>query len=523
MTGPFPPMMRLGIDEPCRLEGEIVDVEVSEGAIPRDLAGLFVQAVPDYVYPPVAKTLYPMDLGAGGDGMIRALRFADGRADFGSRYVRTERFLAQRKARRGLFGNYRNPFSNDPAASGVDATTANTMINFHAGVLLASKEDGPTYAVDPDTLETLGVWRGGGAITSRTLSAHPKFDPGTGEMFTFGYFAKGVGSRDIAYYAIDAAGRVRHEAWFQAPVHSMIHDCALTPNYFLLPVMPYSMDLERLKAGGPFWVYEPGQEILIGLLPRYGNADQVRWLRAPHASLTHTVNAFEQDGLIKFDVLLGEGNAFGFVVPDRNGGHAGPPGSCKTSMIRWSIDPESSSDRLGPYEVLAEVAGEGAHVDDRWHARPHRYVWLPEIMGASTSIPEPPGDDPLSRPMAGPVAGGPPPGKQSNAPVMFNSISCFDLVRNKKAQWFAGEGAMLQDPVFCQRAADAPEGDGYIVVVRNRVDLRGAEIVILDAQNVAAGPVAVLQIPVPLRHGIHSSWIPAYRLQKKNNAGAGAP
>lgn len=515
MTAAFPAAMRFGIDEPGRFEGEIIDLEVSEGEIPRDLAGLFTQAVPDYFYPPVTEKLYPMDAAAGGDGVVRALRFADGRADFTTRYVRTERYLAQRAAGRGLFGGYRNPFTDDPQGMSVERTTGNTMINYHAGVLLACKEDGPAYAVDPLTLETLGIWRAkGNAITSRTFSAHPKFDPATGEMFAFGYFAKGVGSRDIAYYVVDAHGRVKHEAWFEEPAACMIHDCAVTPNYFLLPVMPYSTDLERIKAGESFWAYDPGQEMLIGLLPRYGRAQDVRWLRGPSATvLSHTVNAFEQDGMIKFDVLWAEGNVFGAVVPDRKGGNAGPPLSAKTFMVRFTIDPHSKSDQLPPPEVLAEVRGEGAHIDERWALKSHRYVWLPEIANASLPPPALPSDDPVS---AFPGPGARPPGdKKSNAPVMFNAISYFDLVTKKKAQWFAGEGSIVQDPVFCLRSPDAPEGEGYIIGVRNWVESRRADVYILNAQKVEAGPIAVLQIPVPLRHGVHSSWTPAYRLNNR--------
>jgi carotenoid cleavage dioxygenase len=325
-------------------------------------------------------------------------------------------------------------------------------------------------------------------------------------MVTFGYFAKGLGSKDIAYYVIDANGKVKHEAWFEAPVAGMIHDCALTQNYFLLPIMPYTTDIERLKARGPFWVYEPEQEIIIGVIPRNGKADQVRWLRAPHATLTHTINAFEQDGLIKFDVTLAEGNAFGFVVPDKNGGHAGMLGSAKTSIVRWTIDPKSTSTQLSPPEVLAGVVGEGAHIDERWFLKSHRYVWIPELAAGSLSPPPPmpPGDDPLDRPM---------PGKNSNAPVMFNAMTFIDLKTNRREQWYAGEGASVQDPVFCPRSVDAPEGEGYIVTIRNRPGLRGSEAVILDAQKVAAGPIAVLQIPMPLRHGIHSSWTAGYRMK----------
>jgi carotenoid cleavage dioxygenase len=45
-----------------------------------------------------------------------------------------------------------------------------------------------------------------------------------------------------------------NEVWFEAPHSAMIHDCALTKNYMVFPIMPYTSDLERLKAGGPHFV-----------------------------------------------------------------------------------------------------------------------------------------------------------------------------------------------------------------------------------------------------------------------------
>lgn len=523
MAVSFPAPMKFGLDEPLRFEGGIADLEILEGAIPADLQGLYVQAVPDYQYPPISDILYPMDLGAGGDGMVRAFRFGDGRASFSTRYVRTERFLAQRDAGRGLFGQYRNPFSDAAEAQGVDRTTANTMINFHAGVLLAAKEDGISYAIDPTSLETIGPWRAHGGIGSQTLTAHPKFDPETGEMFSFGYFADGVGSLSIRYYVVDAVGEVVHEATFEAPEPWMIHDCAVTPNYFLLPMMQYSTDLERIKAGGPFWMFEPDREMIVGVLPRRGKAEDVRWLRGPDCVLTHTANAFEEDGLIKFDVLRVEGNAFGFVVPDKDG-NGGPFGSAPTALVRWTIDPASDGGRIDQCEVLARVTGEGPHVDERWHTRKQRFLWLPELkLQAAPAAPPPtpplrPGPPPLpgafpgAIPARGPLPPPPPGNEHGSSPTMFNAVSLFDLESGGKKQWYAGDDAWLQDPVFCPRSADAGEGDGYLVVIRNRRGVRGGELLVLDAQDLEAGPLAVLNVPVALRLGIHATWVPGYRL-----------
>lgn len=67
------------------------------------------------------------------------------------------------------------------------ANVANTGVVTHAGKLLALWEGGPPTEVDPDTLGTIGIHRFGGKLKwLGAFSAHPKWDPATGEMFNFG-------------------------------------------------------------------------------------------------------------------------------------------------------------------------------------------------------------------------------------------------------------------------------------------------------------------------------------------------
>jgi len=484
MTKPFPAPLVEGMDEPCRFDIEVYDLEIIEGVVPTDIDGLLVQAVPDQFYPPECKVLYPMTIAAGGDGAVRAFHIKNGYIDFKSRYVRTERYLLERKARRSLYGNYRDPFTDDPAVKGKSRTTANTAIYFHAGRMLASKEDGLPYEVDPVTLETKGVWRADGGITSLTFTAHPKFDAETGQMFGFGYAAKGETTRDVAYYVIDKHGRIEHEAWFQAPHSAMIHDCALTKNYMIFPIMPYTSDLERLKSGGPHFVYDGSVPQVFGVIPRFGKAQDIRWFKGPLACPTHTVNAYDEDGKIVFDLTEADGNAFGPVVPDRNG-NAPPPGSVTTRLVRWYIDYHAKSDQLSQREVLAVVNGEGCHIDARRELKPYRHVFVPTLDPTKLTI------DKNGRVF----------------PVMFNQLTHFDIKAGTREDWFPGTGCTFQDPVYLPKSSTADEGDGYLIAILNRpLELR-SELVILDTRKLTAGPIARAKIPVRMRLGIHSTWI----------------
>ena len=135
-------------------------------------------------------------------------------------------------ARRQLYGYYRNPHSDDPEVSDPQhpgrRTSANTTPVILAGRLYATKEEGLPYEIDPNTLETRGETDFNGAWHSQTFTAHPKFDPATGETFAFGYEATGLASRDVFACSFDRAGRITWEVRFEVPYASMLHDMALT-------------------------------------------------------------------------------------------------------------------------------------------------------------------------------------------------------------------------------------------------------------------------------------------------------
>jgi len=268
-----------GFNKPSRLEGDIFEVETS-GTIPKDINGTFYRVQPDHRFPP----LFEEDIHFNGDGSVSAFTFSNGHVDFKQRYVHTERYLAETKARRALLGRYRNPYTDNEMVKGIIRTASNTNILFWRGVLLAMKEDGPPFAMDPTTLETIGRYDFDGQVKSPTFTAHPKFDPDTGEMVAYGYQAGGDGhdaSRDIVVYTFDKDGKKTEECWYKAPFCGMIHDCAITKNWLILPLTPIKADLERLKRGGNHFAWDPNEDQWYGVVPRRnGKPEDIKWFRA---------------------------------------------------------------------------------------------------------------------------------------------------------------------------------------------------------------------------------------------------
>ena len=137
--------------EPVGIETSVSDLEI-EGDLPNSINGTWIRVQPDPLYPPMLGD----DIFFNGDGVISRFQFNNGKVDFMQRRVDTERVQKQREAGRSLFGKYRNPFSNDPSVSDKVYSTANTNVIRYRDKLLALKEDNLPYAMDPETLDTLG-------------------------------------------------------------------------------------------------------------------------------------------------------------------------------------------------------------------------------------------------------------------------------------------------------------------------------------------------------------------------------
>lgn len=485
-VGTFPNTAEfIGLNAPVGVEVVLAELPV-EGRIPAEVAGTFFRAVPDPAFAPF------MDDGAAviaGDGMVSALHFVGGKVSFAIRYVQTERHQAEVAAGRALFGKYRNPFTDRPEVTGRDRTVANTTPVWHAGRLLLSKEDGRPYRVDPRTLATLGRHDFGGRLKSQTVTAHVRIDPETGEMFFFGYEADGLASTKVAYCIADANGNLTCEQWFDVPYCALMHDFAVTEHYALFPVYPTTCDLERLRAGGDHWVHELSRDSWVGVVPRYGSVSDIRWFCGPKGVFAyHLMNAFEDaDGVIQLDHCLSNVNAFPFI--QRASGLNVAPQDAGARLARWTMNLNDGSDQvrettIGPPGDLPVIAAAS-------QGRPYRHGWMltmnPEMQGL-------------------PVAGGP-------VGVMFNMLLRVDLTGGPPQALALPPGHCFSEPVHVPSSKPGHEGWLLCIVDQQRgvADFRHA-LWILDAGNVAAGPLARIGIAHRLRPQVHGWWVSAAQL-----------
>lgn len=481
MTQAFPDTMDFtGFNAPSRIECDIYDLIV-EGQIPDEIEGTWFRCIPDPQYPPMLGE----DTYLSGDGMISALRFEHGHVDFQMRYIMTERLKAERKARRGLHGRYRNPYTDDPSVQGrIDRTVANTTPVWHAGKLLAIKEDGRPYRIDPDTLATLGSYDFDGLLRSETMTAHTRLDPQTGELFFFGYEAGGLATRDVALCIVDADGNLVSEQWFQAPYAAFMHDFAVTKEHIIFPVFPTIADRQRLEAGGPHWVFQPEQDAYVGIMPRYGNVSELRWFRrSPACSSFHFMNAYSEDGKVHMDFGLSMCPPFPFIKKDSN--ITLEPKDIRSQYTRWTFDLTRPGEHIE--ETPIGPPGDFPRVADKDFMVNYRIGYYQGY--------NPKNGPPL---ISGPVGAG------------FNTIMRLDLHTGAITSYAPGPACTVQEHVHI--ASRQPGHEGYLAFVVDLHDQHLSEVLLLEAEHLERGPIARIKMPLRLRCQVHGNWVSAQAL-----------
>ncbi|HUN72941.1 MAG TPA: carotenoid oxygenase family protein [Steroidobacteraceae bacterium] len=480
MSSTFPRTMDFsGYNEPSRVECDVFDLVV-DGALPEEIHGSWYQCVPDPQFPPMLGT----DTYLSGDGMVRMLRFERGHVDFKQRYIQSERWKSERAARRSLYGRYRNPYTDDPSVRGKSRAVYNTTPIYHAGRLLALKEDSHAMELDPHTLETLGEWDYEGRLRSQTMTAHTRLDPQTGELLFFGYEASGLASRDVAFCVADASGRLTREEWFEVPYCSMMHDFAVTQEHVIFPVFPTTADRARIEAGGAHWIWEPSRPSFVGIMPRAGSVRDMRWFRGPAYSAYHFMNAHTDGNQVHLDFTHGSVNPFPFIQEASK--IQVRPEDMRGQFVRWTFNMARPGEQweeyvLGPAGDMPRIA--------------EKDMLVKYEVGYYQSF-DPGVGPPL---IAGPVGAG------------FNTILRIELASGKLARLPMDQRSTVQEHVHIP--ARQPGHEGYLAFLVDLHDEQRTEMFVVEAARLERGPIARIRIPLRLRVGVHGNWVAAETLK----------
>ena len=441
---------------PIRMECDAPDLIV-KGEIPKDLTGVLYRVGPDPQFAPRGAHHW-----FGGDGMVHMFRVENGRVAYRNRYVRTQKFELERKAGKALV-NYFDPMNSDPSVPVFELDgLANTNIVWHGGKLLALEEGHLPFELDAGTLDSIGPWSFENGYQG-PMTAHPKFDPNTGEMLFFGYMAGGPFSDDMTFQVIDAQGKLTRSDRFKAPFPSMVHDFITTDQDVIFPIFPITGSLERAMKGENPFQWEPDKGSHIGVLSRDAGIDQIRWFDMDPAYVFHPMNAWRDGNIIRAHVMQFPSMSMDF---SEDGGGEG------ARLVEWEIDLGSNSGQVN-WKYLDDLQGEFPRIDERRAGLSYRHGYY---------------------------------AASQNGGMGFNTLAHQDFATGSRTDYHLPKGDTTSEPVFVPRSAQAEEGDGYLVSVIYRGAENRSDMAFFDASMLDKGPVALAELSTRVPHGFHGNW-----------------
>ncbi len=382
-----------------------------------------------------------------GNGMVHAITLGDGRASYRNRFVRTP--------------YYEKDMNMMEALGQPQASPANTHVVPHAGRILVLEEAHVPWAIDRD-LNTVGCVDFDGRLTT-PFTAHPRVCPETGELLAFGYTM--MAEPYVHYYRLDAKGDlVQHEP-ISVPRPVMMHDWNVTRNHVIFMDMPLVFSLEGPNPG---FQWQPEHGARLGVMPRTGTNADIRWYEVDPCFVFHPLNAYEDGDRIVLHVCR-QPHAMRSGLADIGDGEddAG-------RLWRWSIDTVGGK---VTEDQIDDAPGDFPRVDERRVGLPARYGY---VMGLDAEAPT----------------------------LTFDrTLYKYDLETGHRETHDLGEGWYGGEPCFAPRSPDAAEDDGWVLAIVYDQNEDASHLIIIDAQNFAAPPVARVRLPRRVPFGAHGNWL----------------
>lgn len=213
---------------------------------------------------------------------------------------------------------------------------------------------------------------------------------------------------------------------------------------------------------------------------------------------------YENDeGKVVLDLTVADGNVF-FFFPPEGEQETGVKQRNRLSSptTRWLFDPQAPTGTRVTPALTWPTNGEFSRIDDRVVTKRYRHFWQARIDPTK----------PYDFAKCGPPAGG-----------LFNCLGHYTWNHDEEGQgvageedvYFAGPTSTFQEPSFIPRDGGG-EGEGYLIALLNHLDVLRNDVVIFDAQNLAAGPLATLHLPLKLKLGLHGNFVDQREIEAWN-------
>ncbi len=443
-------------------DGRVLALSV-EGRVPAGLAGTLYRNGPGLFSRGGRRYRHWFD----GDGLMQAWRIDAGTVSHRARFVDTPKFQREQAA-----GRFVRPAAGtwiegaDTIRNSDDLNTANTAVIAHAGSVYALWEGGSATALEPGTLRSQGAKTWGPDLASVPFSAHPLIDR-DGTLWNFG-----VSDNQLLIWQIGADGALRNIKVIALPYPGYLHAFSMTARHLAFVVLPYvregslgdSAFFDALK-----WRPQRGCRALV---VDKDNLDRQRWFGLPAGAAYHYGPAVQRGDELVLQACWGtDGESLR---------------SPYASEMRGVPKRQATDSQL--LQIALNLKRGGVRVQTvvdqpvdfpEWNAR--------QEDGAMFAL-----------------AGG-----ADNEHGFFDAVCAIDPERGETARYAYGAGLMVEEHRFVAAPGARRPRQGWLLGTVLDYRRKRTGLSVLDAENLAAGPMAMAWLPHILPLGFHGCFVPS--------------
>ncbi|XP_055960877.1 carotenoid 9,10(9',10')-cleavage dioxygenase 1-like [Mercurialis annua] len=465
-----------------------------------------------------------------GEGMVHVLYF-DKASDGGwtilynNRHVETETFKLENERNKPCFlpaieGDSAAVLSafffNQLRFGKVNKYLSNTSVFEHAGRFFSAAENHIPQEIDIFTLETLGNWDVNGSW-NRPFTSHAKRAPDSGELVIMGvdatkpFMELGVVSAD--------GKRLVHKVDLKLNRCTLSHDIGVTQRYNVILDFPLTIDIHRLIKGGPLIQYNKEDYSRIGIMPRYGDANSIKWFEVEPSCTFHVFNCFEHGD----EIVVWGCKALDSVIPGPEMG---------LNKFEWfsrrfrpkqsslSGEANSNSNSNGNEEGLLfsrchewRLNMHTGEVKERYLSGTRFSMDFPIINPDYTGLKNKIGYTQVLDSEASSISGM---AKYGGLAKLYfeEPHNKSTLIDDQVDEVLRVEYHKFEKNTFCTGAAFVPkvdsleEDDGWLITFVHNEDTNVSQAYIVDSRNFSGEAVAKITLPCRVPYGFHGVFMP---------------
>jgi all-trans-8'-apo-beta-carotenal 15,15'-oxygenase len=308
-----------------------------------------------------------------GEGLLTAVRFADGRASFACRMIKPRGEDRSDYAKRGRIGRAPQGFDRtvwsliDPQAF---VNSANTALLHWQGRLYALFEASQPTQSYPDTLETLGETDLDVIVGS--FGAHPHVHASSGAIINHRFRPPPRAAVD--YYSLPLEGPAQHTHYVPISGRFPAHDLSLTDRHIVAVLSPLYIDVARVLVGGAVancldWRPEEQTDCIVS--PIGGGPHTT--LKTDPMLCTHSVNAFDHGEIVVVQGFAAkDATPVNWVSKVRHGCESLAPQPAPVRLTELQINLAARSVEV---ETLFDTSAEFPVIDPRFAGRRHSVIY----------------------------------------------------------------------------------------------------------------------------------------------------